>query len=257
MRSLNPVYGACVVLLLTWLSSCGPSGHGEPPERVTGTTIEQAMGIAPKPVEVRADRRTVARTAQAEAPPAPAASSARKLTARQPEAETLRRKATPAAEARMPAQPVEKVAAAPLPDAAPAGVIRIFLQARDPQTGSRTFTISSDRVLEDEMIRIIPYLPALTSQGTRMTGFAYIDGNIVLADHCPDDPSEGGPDCPSYLSTIEIIPDFGEGGRDDFIPASAAADLLQDFEQKMKRRLGSFGFVVCREPLDRCAASEG
>ena len=181
MRSLNLVYGACVVLLVTWLSSCGPSGHGEPPERVSGTTIEQAMGLPPKVVEVRADQRVAARaSAQTGTPPAPATASTRKLTPSRPAPETLPRKATPAAEARMPVQPVRKVAAAPLPDAAPAGVIRIFLQARNPQTGSRTFAISSDRVPEDEMIRVIPDLPALTAQGTRMTGFAYIDGNIVL-----------------------------------------------------------------------------
>lgn len=258
MRATSISIRASLVLSLALLAACGASEHGEPPQKVAGTTIEQAMGIKPKPVELKASQRIAARpSARQQTTPAPAQPAAKKLAAVKPDAPKLARRSTSETVPQMPASPVRKVESKPLPVSANAGEVRVALQSRNAQTGTRTFAIASDAVVEEEMIRIIPYLPALFAEGTRMTGFAYVNGSIVLADHCPDDPGQWEGDCPSYLSTIEVIPDFGDGGRDDFIPVAAAIDLLRDFERKMKRRLGVFSYVVCGEPLDKCVAGGG
>lgn len=257
MRPIQSGLYVGLLLLCATLTACGSSGHGEPPRKVSDKTIEQAMGIKPRPTRVRADQRVAARARpRIETPSAPAVPVAEKLTPSRPDAAGLPRRTPAETVPQMPAKPVEKVVKAPLPAAAHSGVVRIFLQSRDPQTGSRTFAISSDAVPEDQMMRVIPYLPALIARGTRMTGFAYINGTIVLAENCPDDPAQWGAECPSFLSTVEVVPDFGEGGREDFIPVAAAIEQLQDFERRMVRRLGSFVFVVCNEPLDRCAARD-
>lgn len=254
MRTIaGTLTGAALTVAL--LTACSSFHDSHQPQKVTGTTIEQVMGITPKPVRVTADRRVAAREpSRPESAPAAAAPAAARLKAVAPKAPKPESRTSAAAAPRMPASPVEKVVAAPLPNDRPSGQIRIFLQSRDPETGNRTFAIASDSVSEEDMIQVVPYLPALFAEGTRMTGFAYLNGTIVLAEHCPDDPAAGGPGCPSYLSTIEVFPNFGAGGRDDFIPVSAALDVLRDFDRKMKRRLGTFGFIVCGEPLDRCSA---
>lgn len=227
-------------LLAGLLAGCGSYYDELRPEQVpAGRTIEQAMGIAPKRPAPKAD--------------APAAAEPRRVTAQQTVAARKKVAAEEPAPAASPASklPVRSVAPTPA-EQKPVPRILVHIPAERRTDAVWAVSIVSDIVPKDEMMRIVPYLPVMFADEPPIAGFEFLDGTIIIAERCVDEPKDNDAGCPAYEASIRIRPAVEASADPDVIASKDAIAELRTFQRGMIRSHGALEFHKCLVSLEEC-----
>lgn len=239
--ALRTIAGASLFAGL--LSGCGSYYDDLRPEKVpAGRTIEQAMGVEPKrpapkvempaaaePRRVAAQQTVTARKKAAASSPKPATGTAERLPVRAREA------------THEPAQ------STPVPR------VLVHIPAGRSVNEVWEVTIASDIVPKDDMKQFVPYLPVMFADQPPIAGFEFLDGTIIIAERCVDEPKDNDAGCPAYEASIRVRPSAEPTDDPDVITSKDAIAQLRDFQRQMIRSHGGLEFHKCLASLAQCA----
>jgi hypothetical protein len=234
------------LLLGLLLSACSSYDSLRPQKVPAGVTIEQAMGIAPKPSRSRSTRSAPQKTAPQQPVPQLATVGAKK-TALQAKVQSTRAE---------PVRPTNSVKSDKLARKR-SPLIVVGLKSREQATGRWMLGIASELIPEGEMMEIIPYLPGLYGEPSGQGGYAYLSGSIIIDEGCEDEEGTRPAACPAHTSTIKIIASFDEPADPDMILTTGAIGQLKKFEAKMRGRYGAFRYLKCNVAFEQCIKDRG